>query len=137
MASWREFAEVAPRISATFVRRHAAAGNLCLLATTRRDGYPRICPLEPRLFEGRLWLVGMPGTAKFRDLRRDPRFCLHTATVDPQVGDGDAKLWGTVYDVPDPQLQQRWKQELFDDTGFDLRAEHLDPFLAADIIGAS
>ena len=33
-------------------------------------------------FEGRLILVGMPNTKKFQDLARDPRFSLHTATVD-------------------------------------------------------
>ncbi|MCC3313203.1 pyridoxamine 5'-phosphate oxidase family protein [Nocardia africana] len=137
MTRWSEFAGAAPRIAGIFVRRHAAAGNLCLLATTRRDGYPRISPLEPRLFEGQLWLVGMPGTRKFADLRRDPRFCLHTATVDPQVGDGDAKLWGVVREVPDAELQRRWAESLYADTGFDRRGQRLDPFFAADITGAS
>jgi hypothetical protein len=46
----------------------------------------------------------MPGTAKFRDLARDPRFCLHTATVDTQVKDGDAKVWGLVEDIQDAAL---------------------------------
>ncbi len=137
MTSWTEFAGAAPRIAATFVRRHNATGNLCLLGTTRRDGYPRISPIEPRLYEGHLWLVGMPGTVKFRDLRRDPRFCLHTATTDPQVGDGDAKLWGEVYQVDDVDLQRRWTAALYADTGFDLRGQDLKPFFAARITGAS
>ena len=92
MMTWTEFTEAAPRIAAVFTRRHAAARNLCMLATLRSDGFPRISPMEPRIFEDRLWIVGMQGTAKFRDLARDPRSCLHTATVDPQVTDGDAKL---------------------------------------------
>ena len=79
----------------------------------------------------------MPGTVKFRDLRRDPRFCLHTATIDPQVTDGDAKLWGVVYQVDDADLQRGWAEALYADTGFDLRGQHLDPFFAADITGAS
>ena len=87
MPSWQEFAEAAPQIAAVFTRRHAATGNLCLLATLRSDGYPRISPMEPRIFEGRLWLGGMPGTTKFGDLLRDNRFCLHTATVDTAVSD--------------------------------------------------
>src|SRR5689334_451781 len=95
MASWTEFAAAAPRIAEVFRRRHAATGNLCLLGTLRPDGFPRISPMEPRFFEGTLWVGGMPGTAKFRDLVRDPRFTLHTATVDTMVGDGDAKVWGT------------------------------------------
>ncbi|MBF6331238.1 pyridoxamine 5'-phosphate oxidase family protein [Nocardia transvalensis] len=137
MTTWIEFTKSAPRISAIFLRRHTATKNLCLLATTRADGYPRISPLEPRLFEDELWLVGMPDTRKFDDLRRDPRFCLHTATVDTQVSDGDAKLFGVVRDVRDEDLQQRWAQALYDETGFDLRGHTFDPFFAADITGAS
>ncbi len=137
MTTWREFTEDAPRISAIFTRRHAAAGNLCMLATLRSDGYPRISPIEPRVFEDQLWIVGMPDTTKFRDLGRDPRFCLHTATVDAQVSDGDAKLWGMVDDVPDPALQQRFAVGLFEDTGLDLRGRDFDHFYAANLTGAS
>jgi hypothetical protein len=53
MTTWTEFS-VAPRIAEIFVRRHVATGNLCMLATNRPDGFPRI--------------GGMPNTAKFRDL---------------------------------------------------------------------
>ena len=137
MPTWKEFTEAAPRIAAIFARRHAATGNLCLLATLRSDGFPRISPMEPRMFEGELWLMGMPGTTKFRDLARDPRFCLHTATVDTEVKEGDAKLWGVVHDVPDKVLHQRWAAALFEDTGFDLRGQEFDHFYAADLTGAS
>jgi hypothetical protein len=137
MTTWQEFTEAAPKIAAIFTRRHTATGNLCLLATLRSDGFPRISPLEPRMFEGELWLVGMPGTTKFHDLARDPRFCLHTATVDTQVTDGDAKLWGVVHDVPDRALHQRFAQDLFDESGFDLRGQEFDHFYAADITSAS
>jgi len=137
MTTWTEFAAAAPRIAGIFARRHAATGNLCLLATLRSDGYPRISPLEPRIFEDELWLVGMPGTTKFRDLARDPRFCLHTATVDTEVKEGDAKLWGVVRDVPDRALHERWAAALFEETGFDLRGQEFDTFYAADLTSAS
>src|SRR3954452_2281402 len=137
MTTWKEFTDVAPRIAAIFARRHAATGKLCLLATLRSDGSPRISPIEPRVFEDELWLVGMPGTTKFRDLARDPRFCLHTATVDPQVADGDAKLWGVVRDVQDKALHQRFATQLFEETGLDLRGREFDQFYAADLTSAS
>lgn len=137
MTTWLEFTEAAPRIATIFRRRHAATGNLCLLATLRSDGFPRISPLEPRMFEGQLWLVGMPGTTKFHDLARDPRFCLHTATVDTRVSDGDAKLWGVAEDVTDPGVRSRFARNLFDETGFDIRAEKFDHFFGADITSAS
>jgi hypothetical protein len=137
MTTWAEFTEQAPRIAAVFTRRYAATGKLCLLATLRSDGFPRISPLEPTIFEGQLWIVGMPHTTKFHDLARDPRFCLHTATVDPQVTDGDAKLWGVVGDVRDTDLHQRFATALFEDTGLDLRGQAFDHFYAADVTGAS
>lgn len=137
MTSWTEFVAAAPRVSAIFTRRLRATGNLCMLATLRGDGFPRISPLEPRVFEGELWLPGMPGTFKFADLRRDPRFCLHTATVDTHVGDGDAKLFGTVHDVQDEGLHERFAAALFEETGFDLRGSKFEPFFAADLTGAS
>ena len=137
MVAWYEFAEGAPRIAEIFVRRHGAAQKLCLLATLRSDGYPRISPMEPRILEGELVLVGMPGTTKFRDLARDPRFCLHTATIDPFVSDGDVKLWGKARHLPDEDLHQRFVTDLFEETGMDVRGKTFDPFYVADITSAS
>lgn len=137
MDTWADFTAAAPRIAAVFARRHAATGHLCFLGTLRPDGYPRISPVEPGFFEDRLWINGMPGTAKFRDLVRDPRFTLHTATVDTQVGDGDAKVWGTVEDVQDPDLHQRYAEALYAETGFDLRGQSFEHFFGTHITGAS
>jgi hypothetical protein len=137
MATWSEFAGAAPRISSIFIRRHAATRNLCMLATLRADGSPRISPMEPRIFEGELVLVGMPGTTKFHDLDRDPRFCLHTATVDTEVADGDAKLWGQVHDLQDEALHQRFAVDLFADIGLDLRGQKFAPFYVVDVTSAS
>lgn len=137
MTTWKEFSEAAPQIAGIFARRHAATGHLCLLATLRSDGAPRISPIEPRIFEGQLWLVGMPNTTKFRDLARDPRFCLHTATVDAYATEGDAKLWGVVDDVQDKALHQRFATMLYEETGMDLRGQEFGHFYAADITSAA
>lgn len=137
MIDWKQFASEAPHIAEIFSRRYTATKNLCLLGTLRSDGYPRISPVEPRIFGGHLVIVGMPGTTKFLDLGRDPRFCLHTATVDTNVTEGDAKVWGTVVDLPDADFQRNFANELFEDTGLDLREEKFDPFYVADITSAS
>ncbi len=137
MTTWSQFTEEAPRIAAVFTRRHQATGNLCMLGTLRSDGFPRISPIEPRIFEGMLVIAGMPNTTKFKDLARDPRFCLHTATVDTQVSDGDAKLFGTVTDLPDKEVHARFAQQLFDETGFDIRDQEFDHFYTADLTSAS
>lgn len=137
MTTWTEFVAAAPTISEVFRRRHAATDNLCLLGTLRADGFPRISPVEPRIFESELRLAGMPGTRKFDDLRRDPRFTLHTATVDTQVSAGDAKIWGTAYHARDPDLHQRFAQSLFEEIGLDLRGQEFSFFPTADILGGS
>ena len=137
MATWTEFTSGAPRISTIFRRRHAATGKLCMLATLRADGFPRISPMEPQIFDDRLLLIGMPGTRKFEDLRRDPRLSLHTATVDTQVGDGDAKLWDQARDARGPGLFERFAAALFAETGMDLRGQECDHFYEVEIAGAS
>ena len=137
MIGWDDFAAQAPQIAEVFVRRHRATHLLCMLATIRSDGYPRISPMEPRIFEGQLVIGGMPNTTKFADLGRDRRFCLHTATVDTNVGDGDVKLWGEVRNVQDSELHARFAEDVYADIGLDLRGRQFDPFYVADFTGAS
>ncbi len=137
MVDWSRFADEAPHVAEIFVRRHTATHYLCLMATTRSDGYPRISPLEPRVFENELVMVGMPGTTKYQDLARDPRLCLHTATVDPNVGDGDVKIWAKARDLKDETFHERFLDDLYESSGLDFRGETFNPFYVADITGAS
>lgn len=138
MTTWTEFEQHAPHIAEIFRRRHSATGHLCFLATLRADGYPRICPLEPQLIGGQLALVGMPGTRKFDDLHRDPRFSLHTATVDTQVGEGDAKLWGRVREVDtDAGELLDGLIEIYRSVGHDRSEQNTFPMFVADVVGAS
>ncbi len=74
------------------------------LATLRADGSPRISGIEAAFEDGELVLGSMPNARKGADLRRDPRFALHSATVDPIEGSeaqwpGEAKISGRV--IPD------------------------------------
>ena len=100
MITWDRFTEEAPETEAV-VRRRIEATGLAMLASLRADGSPRISPVEPLISGDRLWLGMMPGSTKVADVRRDPRLCLHTATADKDVADGDAKLFGLAVDVPE------------------------------------
>jgi hypothetical protein len=40
---------------------------------------------------------------KARDLRRDPRFALHSGSDEPSEWTGDAKLAGVVEEITDPE----------------------------------
>jgi hypothetical protein len=86
--------------------------------------------MEPRILEDHLVLVGMPQhTTKYRDLGRHSRFCLHTATVDPYVGDGDANLWGEAVNLQEPGLHGPFANNLFDEAGLDLPGAGARPVL--------
>ena len=69
------------------------------LATLRADGSPRISGIEAVFEDGDLVFASMPNSRKGADLRRDPRFALHRATVDPVEGSeahwpGEVKISG-------------------------------------------
>jgi Pyridoxamine 5'-phosphate oxidase len=119
MIEWPQFRQEAPETAAVFERRLAATG-LALMATLRADGAPRISPLEPLLGDDRLWLGMMPGSTKTRDLARDPRLCLHSATADKDVADGDAKLWGRGVAADDDDTRARYADAFKAATGNDL-----------------
>ncbi|MFG2078046.1 Pyridoxamine 5'-phosphate oxidase [Nonomuraea maritima] len=98
MTAWREVEEAVPdfarRVRALFdARRHKT------MATLRADGSPRISGIEAAFEGGELLFGSMPNARKGADLRRDPRFALHSATVDPVEGaegqwPGEAKISG-------------------------------------------
>ncbi len=48
-----------------------------------------------------IWLGMMLESMKARDLQRDPRCAIHSATVDPKMTGGDAKLSGRAIEVLD------------------------------------
>jgi hypothetical protein len=99
----------APELAA-FVRARFEAHGLALLATLRADGSPRISPLEPLFALDELWLGMMPDSHKALDLRRDPRFALHAATIDRAVTEGDAKLSGRAVEVDDAPTIERYQK---------------------------
>jgi Pyridoxamine 5'-phosphate oxidase len=101
MARWSEVEQEAPELVAA-ARGFLDAGVHKTLATLRRDGSPRISGSELQVRDGDLWLGSMWQAVKARDLQRDPRFALHSASVDPPAWRGDAKLAGRAEEVLDP-----------------------------------
>ena len=102
MSSWTEFAAAAPEL-ATAVRARLEAHKHQTLATLRRDGSPRISGTESQILEGELWIGSMWQARKAHDLRRDPRFALHSGSDEPDAWLGDAKVAGVVEEITDPE----------------------------------
>lgn len=106
MAAWRDVVDSEPEF-ARRVQTIMDAHRHKTIATLRADGSPRISGIEASFAAGQLWFGSMSGARKGNDLRRDPRFALHSASVDPPKGDesrwaGDAKLSGRAVLITDP-----------------------------------
>jgi hypothetical protein len=98
MTPWRDVEHAEPDF-AQRVRALFDAYKHKTIATLRADGSPRISGIEAAFEDGELVFGSMPSSRKGADLRRDPRFALHSATVDPVEGSeaqwpGEAKISG-------------------------------------------
>ena len=100
MPSWSSLEAEAPGLVA-LARNFLDAHTHKTIATLRLDGSPRISGTEILFVDGELWLGSMRHSVKALDLRRDPRFALHSGSVDPPKWTGDAKLAGRVEEVTD------------------------------------
>jgi hypothetical protein len=135
MTSWHDFESIAPELAA-HVRRRLEAHGLGLMATIRKDGSPRISGVEPFISDGELWIGMMPDSLKTRDLMHDPRFALHSATVDKEVRAGDAKLGGRLELVDDDETKTDFLTAFREANGYG--PEEIDfPLFKADIVEAS
>jgi hypothetical protein len=98
MTRWQDVEQAAPEF-ALRVRALFDAHRHKTIATVRADGAPRISGIEAAFEDGELVFGSMSNARKGADLRRDPRFALHSATVDPVEGaaarwPGEAKISG-------------------------------------------
>ena len=98
MTTWHDVEAAAPEF-ARRVRALFDAHRHKTIATLRTDGSPRISGIETAFEDGELVFGSMADARKGADLRRDPRFALHSATVDPIEGaeaqwPGEAKVAG-------------------------------------------
>jgi hypothetical protein len=111
MARWQEIADTSPEL-AEAVRASFDGRVHKTIATLRRDGSPRISGIESFFAEGDLWFGSMWQARKALDLRRDPRFALHSGTADPPEWERDAKVSGRAEEVDDER-----KRSLYDALG--------------------
>jgi hypothetical protein len=98
MTAWQDVEQAEPEF-AQRVRALFDAHRHKTIATLRADGSPRISGIEAVFEDGELVFGSMPDARKGADLRRDPRFALHSATVDPVEGSeaqwpGETKISG-------------------------------------------
>jgi hypothetical protein len=110
MTAWQDVEKAEPEFAGR-VRALFDAHKHKTLATVRADGAPRISGIETVFEDGELVFGSMPNARKGADLRRDPRFALHSATVDPVEGaeaqwPGEAKIAGRAVAAEGPDADR-------------------------------
>ena len=75
MVTWAEFAAEAPDLADRGARR--LGGGVAFMATTAKDGSPRVHPFTPLIGGGRLLAFIAKHSVKYGNLVRDPRCAIH------------------------------------------------------------
>ena len=110
--NWAQFAAACPEL-AHLARERFAGDEVVLVATLRRDGSPRISPVEPDFVDDELLVGMMWRSMKARDLERDPRLVVHSVPSDRMNPGGDVKLYGRARDVTDPERRRRFEEAIY------------------------
>jgi hypothetical protein len=105
---WEEFVAAAPELAALGEER-LRQRELCLLGTLRRNGFPRISPVEPDFVDGELMLGMMWRSPKALDLLRDPRCVVHSIVSRRDGDEGDFKLYGRGVPVEDAERRTGYR----------------------------
>ncbi len=111
MSTWLEFGRDAPELARLAEERFTST-QLVLLGTLRKNGWPRITPLEYTFYDGELALGGMWRSKKFLDLLRDSRCVIHSTTSDKDGKQGDVKLYGRATPLA-PEREEKYWQHIF------------------------
>jgi Pyridoxamine 5'-phosphate oxidase len=93
IVTWPDLAAGAPEL-ARRGRERLEQTSIALIGTLRKDGSPRISPIEPNFHGDALLFGGMNWSLKVRDLQRDPRCVVHSAVTGPSAGEAELKLYG-------------------------------------------
>ena len=114
---WGEFAALAPELAALGEGQFARTG-LAMVGTLRRDGWPRISPVEPFFVEGQLY-VGMTWrSVKALDLLRDSRCVVHSTVSDREGTEGEFKVYGRAVAITDLDERSRFADAVHAAIGF-------------------
>lgn len=91
--SWKKLEDEALDLAEFGEQRFAS--EVAYLATTRKDGSPRVHPVTPILGDGHLFVFMEPTSPKGWDLKRDGRYAMHASVEDSGGGGGEFLISGT------------------------------------------
>ena len=114
---WHDLTQRQPRLAELGAARLLRPG-VVLVATVRRDGTPRLSPVEPFVMDGDLLLSMMWQSWKARDLLRDPRVLVHNIVTSRDGTDGEFKVRGNARADDDLTRQRRYARAVSDALGW-------------------
>jgi hypothetical protein len=92
VATWAEFERADAQLGA--FGRERLDGLVCFHATLRRDGSPRVHPVEPWIAAGLLMVRFRRQSPKVREVGRDARYALHSPMDNPDGVGGEFLVRG-------------------------------------------
>lgn len=114
---WVEVERRQPRL-ADLGRQRLMDPGLVLVATMRRDGTPRLSPVEPWIMDGVLWLSMMLRSTKAGDLARDPRILVHNTIANKDGQEGEFKIRGRARNEERTEIQSRYAAQVSQHLGW-------------------
>lgn len=100
--TWKDVEASDPEL---YARGAELLQGLCYLATTKKDGSPRVHPIVPLVGEGRIFIFMEPTSPKGHDLQRDDRYALHSS-VNPDAANGELLVTGRAEFVEDADVRE-------------------------------
>ena len=101
---WADFEAAAPAL-ARLGRERIELFGCVMIGTLRRDGGPRVNPVEAYIVEGHLLMNMMPRSLKALDLLRDSRVFVHSLVTSKKGDEGELKLVGRALPLEDSRLR--------------------------------
>jgi general stress protein 26 len=114
---WADVATRNPELAALGEKKLGAPG-VVLLGTIRRDGSPRVSPVNPHFWDGELWLSLATWSHKANDAARDARVVVHSTVVNRDGSDGEYKVRGRAVLEEDRAVYDRFAQALVERYGW-------------------
>ena len=101
--NWSKLESQSPEIAEfSKARLH---GKVAYLATTRKDGAPRVHPFTPIIGEGHFFVFMEPTSPKGHDLRRDARYAVHCSVTDTSGESGEVVIVGKAKFIEDSEMR--------------------------------
>ncbi len=130
--NWAQFKQSDPELAYLGEDAFRRAG-LVLVGTLRRNGWPRISPVEPLVVEGTLYLGMSWRSRKALDLLRDARITVHSAVCNRDGSEGEFKLYGRATDVESAEDRKVYAEALYRELGHELDPAEEFHLFAVDI----